>query len=94
MKQPIDLNQLTQSPHLGICCASDINDSGEIVVAAFDPSYNGGDFRAAVLVPQQGGQPTAENLPVQNAAAIQRSVVPSATLQRMIPRLRVWTNAR
>jgi probable HAF family extracellular repeat protein len=86
MKQPIDLNQLTQSPHLGICCASDINDSGEIVVAVFDPSYNGGDIRAAVLVPQQGGPSTAENLAVQNAAAVQRSVLPSNVLQHLKPR--------
>jgi probable HAF family extracellular repeat protein len=94
MTQPIDLNQLTQPPHLQMCCASDINDAGEIVVAAFDPSYNGGDFRAAVLVPQQGGQPTAESLPVQNAAAVQRSILPSATLQRLNSHLRGWKIAR
>jgi probable HAF family extracellular repeat protein len=93
MKQPIDLNQLTQSPHLGICCASDINDSGEIVVAVFDPSYNGGDIRAAVLVPQQG-PPPAESLPVQSAAAVPRSAAPSATLQRLIPRLHGWKIGR
>jgi probable HAF family extracellular repeat protein len=94
VKQPIDLNQLTQSPHLGICCASDINDSGEIVVAVFDPSYNGGDIRAAVLVPQQGGPPTAQSLPVQSAAAIQPTVLPSNILQRLSPRLRGWKIAR
>jgi probable HAF family extracellular repeat protein len=82
MKQPIDLNQLTQSPHLGICCASDINDSGEIVVAAFDPNFNGGDFRAAVLVPQQDQQSTSQNLPQLSAAPVKRSVLPSDLLRR------------
>ena len=90
MKQPIDLNQLTQSPHLGICCASDINDSGEIVVAVFDPSYNGGDIRAAVLVPQQGGPPTAENLPgtePRGRPAVRVAERQSATPQLALARL-------
>jgi hypothetical protein len=95
MKQPLDLNQLTQSPHLGMCCVSDINDSGEIIGAAFNPTFNGtGDFVTVILVPQQGGAPTSESLPVQNAAAIQRSIVPSATLQRLNSRLRDWKIAR
>jgi probable HAF family extracellular repeat protein len=85
MKQPIDLNQLTQSPHLGICCASDINDSGEIVVAVFDPNYNGGDIRAAVLVPvqDQDEQGPWQNSQGQNATAVQRFALPSNTLQRL-----------
>jgi probable HAF family extracellular repeat protein len=95
MKQPIDLNELTQWPHLGICCASDINDSGEIAVAVFDPSYNTGDIRAAVLVPvQAGGTPTSESLPVQKAATVQRSVLPSNILQRLNSHLRGWKIAR
>jgi probable HAF family extracellular repeat protein len=88
MKQPIDLNQVTQSPHLGICCASDINDSGEIVVAVFDPSYNGGDIRAAVLVPTQDEQGPGQNPQGQSAAAVQRFVLPSNTLQRLNAHLR------
>jgi probable HAF family extracellular repeat protein len=96
MKQPIDLNQLTQSPHLGICCASDINDSGEIAVAAFDPNYNGGDFRAAVLVPvqDQDEQGPWQNSQGQNATAVQRFALPSNTLQRLNAHLHGWMNAR
>jgi probable HAF family extracellular repeat protein len=89
MKQPIDLNLLTQSPHLQMCRVSDINDSGEIIGAAFDPTFNGtGDFVTVILVPQQGGQPTAESLPVQGTAAVQQSVLPSNILQRLNSRLR------
>jgi probable HAF family extracellular repeat protein len=87
----IDVNaHLTQKTSLQICCANDINDSGEIPVAAFDPNYNGGDFRAAVLVPSQDQQNTAQNLPVQSVAAVQRSVLPSNILQRLNPRLLGW----
>jgi probable HAF family extracellular repeat protein len=95
MKQPVDLNQLIQSPHLQLCCVSDINDSGEIIGAAFDPTFNQtGDFVTAILVPQPGGPPIAESLPVQSAAAAQPSVLPSATLQRLIPRLHGWKIGR
>jgi hypothetical protein len=83
----IDLNlHLTQPTSLQnpspICCGNDINDSGEISVAAFDPNFNGGDFLPAVLVPQQGAQSTSERLPVQSAAAVKPSVLPSDFLQR------------
>ena len=46
----------------------------KIPVGDLDPSFNGGDFIPAVLVPQQAGQPTAEILPKQSAAAVQSSV--------------------
>jgi probable HAF family extracellular repeat protein len=58
-----DLNKrLTQPTSLQVCCANDINDSGEISVAAFDASFAGGDYVPAVLVPEQDEQG-------QNAAA-------------------------
>ena len=91
----IDLSlHLTQPTRLQILVTGDINDRGEITAVAFDPNFNGGDNVSILLVPVQAGPPTAENLPLQNAAAVQRSVLPSATLQRLIPRLRGWTIAR
>ena len=82
----IDLNaHLTLPTSLNICCANDINDSGEITVAAFDPTFNQtGDFVPVVLVPQQGGQPTAENAQIQSAApAVQHSLVSGSLLRRL-----------
>ena len=94
MKQPIDLNLLTQSPHLQMCCVSDINDSGEIIGAAFDPTFNStGDFVTVILVPQQGGAPTSESLPAESAA-VHSSVLPNDVLQRLTSRLRGWKIAR
>jgi probable HAF family extracellular repeat protein len=95
----IDLNKhLTKPTTLQICCANDINDSGEIPVAAFDASFNGGDYVPAVLIPEQQDQQgqdqqsTAENLPQQSAATVQRS--PNDLLGRFSPRLRGWNIAR
>ena len=91
----VDLNKhLTQPTTLQICCANDINDNGEITAAAYDPTFNKGDYVPVVLVPQQDVQSTAETLPVQSVEAVQRSVLPSDILQRLNPRLRGWKNAR
>jgi probable HAF family extracellular repeat protein len=46
-----DLNDLlTQKTSLEICCANSINDSGDIVAAAFDPNFNGGSDPLAVFL--------------------------------------------
>jgi hypothetical protein len=88
------LNAHTQLASLTyICCANDINDSGEITAAAFDPTFNQrDDFVSVILIPQQGGQPISESLPV-HSAAVHSSVLPNDGLQRLIPRLQGWKTA-
>ena len=79
----IDLNaHLTQPTSLQIHSANDINDSGEISVAAFDPNFNGGDLVPVVLVPAPG-EVASQNSQSPSAAVAQRSVLRSDILQRL-----------
>jgi hypothetical protein len=68
----IDLNahlKLTHPTSLQICCANDINDSGEIVAVAFDPNFNKGDNVSVLLVPVPEQDEQGQNSQGQNAPA-------------------------
>jgi probable HAF family extracellular repeat protein len=86
----IDLNaHLTKPTSLQIADGTDITESGEIAVFAFDPI--GGTFMAAVLVPEEDEQGGWQNSQSQSAATYQRSALPNSLAQRFSPQsLRGW----
>ena len=98
MKQPIDLNQLTQSPHLRICCASDINDSGRNRWCGHStPTYNSaGDIRGCQSsCLSRAGPPTVGKSPgAEPRGPSSGPSLPNAALQRLTSRLRGWKIAR